>query len=373
MNIEDLARPEIREQPVYEAGKPISHVAREFGLDPDSVLKLASNENPLGSSPKAIAAARDALRSANLYPDSACYDLTRKLAALWNLSPAQFVCGNGSNEVIELLTRAFLRPGDEVVMGEYAFIVYRLLARMAGAKLVTAPMTKDFAHDLGAMREAVNERTKIVFFTHPNNPTGGVNDTADILAFARGLPEHVILCFDEAYAEFMDSPPDLRPLIAEGRPVLCCRTFSKIYGCAGMRVGYGYGPEGLVGLMHRARQPFNVNAISQAAALAALDDTEFVEKTRRVNREGLDQLAKGLAGLGFETVPSQANFVLFKVGAFATDMAGYLQSKGVIVRGMVPYKLPEYLRVTVGTQAQNERFLKTFADGLRAVGSPPKR
>ena len=373
MNIEDLARPEIREQPVYEAGKPISPVAREFGLDPDNILKLASNENPLGPSPKALAAAQKALQSANLYPDSACYDLSHKMADFWGLSPDQFVFGNGSNEVIELLTRVFLQPGDEAVMGEYAFIVYRLLTRMAGAKLVPVPMTASFAHDLDAMAAAVTDRTKIVFFTHPNNPTGGVNSQAEILAFARKLPDHVILCFDEAYAEFMDNPPDLRPLIAEGRPVLCCRTFSKIYGCAGMRVGYGYGPKALVGLMQRARQPFNVNAIAQAAALAAIDDVEFVERARKVNREGLAQLQKGLADLGFETIPSQANFILFKAGPAALDLWRYLQKNGVIVRGMVPYRLPEYLRITVGTKAQNERFLKTFADGLNAVGSPPKR
>lgn len=368
MNIEDLARPEIRCQSVYEAGRPIEHVAREFGLKPEDILKLASNENPLGTSPKALAAAQAALREAHLYPDAACYDLTHKAAEVWHLSPAQFVFGNGSNEVLEMLTRAFLLPGDEVVMGQYAFIIYRLLISVAGATRVDVPMRAHFAHDLDAMRKAVTARTKLIFLTNPNNPTGGANTREEVLAFARSLPDHVILCVDEAYAEFMDEAPDLRALIAEGRPILCCRTFSKIYGCAGFRAGYGYGPEALIGLLQRARQPFNVNLIAQAAVLAAFDDVEFAEHSRRVNREGIALLTRRLTALGFKVPPTQANFVFFRVGPQAVEIGRYLQKHGVIVRTLVPYGLAEYLRVTVGTPEQNERFLEVFARGLATGG-----
>jgi len=369
MNIEDLARQEIRGQPVYEAGKPISHVARAYGLDPKAVIKLASNENALGPSPKALAAVRAVLDELNLYPDAGCYDLSEKVALYWGIGQSQLIFGNGSNDIIDLLACTFLERGDEVVMGKYAFIVYKLVAHLAGAKAVGVEMTKDFSHDLDAMKDAITPRTKIVFFTHPNNPTGGVNKTEDILAFARALPEHVILCFDEAYAEYMDNPPDLRPLIAEGRPILCCRTFSKIYGLAGLRVGYGYGPQTLVQLVQRARQPFNVNALAQAAACAALDDVAFVEKARAMNAQGLVQLGRELESLGLQTVPSDANFLLFKVGDNAFDLAQYLLKNGVIVRTMKPYGLDPYLRVTVGTPEQNTRFLELLKSGLNAGGA----
>lgn len=355
MNLTALAKPEVRTQPVYEPGKPIEEVARELGLDPDGIIKLASNENPFGASPRAVAAATAALDQAELYPDGGCFALRQKLAERWGLAPGQFVPGNGSNEIIELLGHAFLRPGDEVVMGNPAFVVYKLVTLLFGAKAVEVPLV-DHRHDLAALAAAVTPRTRMVFVPSPNNPTGTASTEAELLAFARGLPEDVVVAFDEAYAEYLDAPPDLRPLMAEGRKVICLRTFSKIYGLAALRIGYGYGSAEMAALLNRVRQPFNVNAIAQAAAVAALDDDEFTARCRRENAAGLRQLETGFRSLGVEFVPSVANFILVKTGEGARRFAE-LQRRGVIVRPMASYGMPDWLRVTVGTPAQNERLL----------------
>jgi len=355
MNLEALANPAVLTQPVYEPGKPIEYVARELGLDPATIIKLASNENPFGPSPKAVAAARAALEQAELYPDGGCYELREKLAAARGVGANQLVIGNGSNEIIELLGHVFLRPGDEVVMGAPAFVVYKLVTLLFGATPVEVPLT-NHTHDLAKMAAAVTERTKLVFVCTPNNPTGTANSEEELLAFARGLPEHVVVVFDEAYAEFLERAPDLRPLLREGRKVVCLRTFSKIYGLASLRIGYGYASPEAAAFLNRVRQPFNVNAIAQAAAVAALDDAEFAERCARENRAGLAQLEDGFRARGLEWVPSVANFVLVKVrdGARVFDA---LQRRGVIVRPMGAYGMPEWVRVTVGTREQNERFL----------------
>ena len=267
--------------------------------------------------------------------------------------------GNGSNELLELLGHAFLGAGDEVVMGKPAFIVYKLVALLFGAKPVEVPLAAH-AHDLQAMAAAITPRTKLVFVACPNNPTGPANGEAELLAFARALPDHVVLVIDEAYAEYAENPPDLRPLIAEGRKVICLRTFSKIYGLAGLRVGYGYASAEMVALLNRVRQPFNVNSLAQEAAIAALDDEAFVKRSRRVNNAGLKQLTKGLKRLGLEVAPSAANFLLVKVGDGAACFQK-LQKAGVIVRPVGGYGLPEWVRVTVGTKRQNERLLAVLA------------
>jgi len=290
--------------------------------------------------------------------------LRAKLAGVHGLDAGQFVIGNGSNELIELLGHVFLRPGDEVVMGNPSFAVYKLVTLLFGAKPVEVPLV-NHTHDLAALAAAITPRTKLVFVPSPNNPMGTANTEAELLAFARGLPEHVVFAYDEAYAEFLDNPPDLRPLIREGRKVVCLRTFSKIYGLASLRVGYGYASAELASLLNRVRQPFNVNAIGQAAAIAALDDAGFVATCVQENRAGLNQLEDGFKALGLEIVPSVANFVLMKVGDGAR-VFGELQKRGVIVRPMKPYGMPEWLRVTVGTPVQNERLLKTLADVMRA-------
>ena len=355
----DLANRPVLAQPVYEAGRPIEVVAREFGLDPASVIKLASNENPLGPSPLGLEAARRSLAALHLYPDSGCTFLRERLAKEWGLSPGNFVVGNGSNEVMILLAQAFLRPGDEVVFGSQAFVVYKLATLLMGATPVEVPMP-GFRHDLAAMRAAVTPRTRIVFLASPNNPTGGSDRPEDILALARALPETAIFCLDEAYAEYLDASADLRPLLREGRKVVVTRTFSKIFGLAGLRVGYLVGSEEVCGLLNRVRQPFNVNLPALAAAQAALDDREFLARARKVNAEGLAQLSEGFARLGLRHIPGEANFLAFEIpdagGAFQR-----LQREGIIVRPLRGYGMPDWLRVTVGLPEQNARFLSALS------------
>jgi histidinol-phosphate aminotransferase len=355
MNFAALAKPSVLTQPTYEPGKPIEYVARELGLEPASIIKLASNENPFGPSPRAVEAAKRALEQGELYPDGGCFELRQKLAVAKALNPDQFVIGNGSNEIIELLGHAFVGPGDEVVMGAPAFVVYKLVTLLFGAKAVEVPL-REWKHDLRAINAAITQRTKLVYVCSPNNPTGTANTEEELLAFARGLPEHVLAVFDEAYAEFLERAPDLRPLIREGRKVVCLRTFSKIYGLASLRVGYGYGSSELCALLNRVRQPFNVNAIAQAAAVAALEDRDFAERCARDNRAGLRQLENGCRELGLEIVPSVANFMLVRVGD-GTRVFDSLQRRGVIVRPVKSYGLPEWVRVTVGTAEQNRRLL----------------
>lgn len=353
MDAARFAQPHILSQPVYQPGKPITQVAREFGLDPARIDKLASNENPLGPSPKALAAATAALREVNLYPDGSCWDLTGKLAGRLQLGRDQLVFGNGSNEVLELAAHVFLGPGTEAVMGVHGFVVYKLVTLLMGAKPVEVAMP-GFQHDLVAMRAAVTPRTRVVFLASPNNPTGTAHAEAELIAFARGLPEDVLCVLDQAYAEYQEQAPDLRPLIAGGRPVLCTRTFSKIYGLAGLRVGYGYTRPDIAALLQRARAPFNINAVAQAAAVAALDDADFVRRSREMNRAGLQQLAAGFRDLGLEYVPSEANFILVKVPD-AAKAFDFLQARGTIVR---PFgDLPNQVRISVGTAPQNERCL----------------
>jgi histidinol-phosphate aminotransferase len=355
MNLQQLVKPSVLRQPIYEPGKPIEDVARELGLDPATIIKLASNENPFGPSPRAIAAATRALAQSELYPDGGCFVLRQKLAAAYGLGQDQLIIGNGSNEIIELLGHALLGPGDEVVMGNPAFVVYKLVTLLFGATPIEVPLN-NHRHDLADLLEAVTHATKLIFLPSPNNPTGTANTQDEIFAFVRALPSHVVFVYDEAYAEFLENPPDIRPLIAEGHKVICLRTFSKIYGLASLRVGYGYTNAELASLLNRVRQPFNVNAIGQAAAIAALDDKTFATDCARKNREGLVQLETGFKSLNLEYVPSVANFIIVKVG----DGAGVfdaLQRRGVIVRPMKPYGMPEWLRVTVGTREQNERLL----------------
>jgi histidinol-phosphate aminotransferase len=364
MTFAELANKGILTQPVYEPGKPIDQVARELGLDPAGIIKLASNENPHGPSPKAVAAAERAVREMQLYPDGGYYALRQKLAAKWNLGMDQFIIGDGSNELLELLGHAFLAPGLECVMHRSSFIVYKLVTLMFGATPVEVPLV-DMRQDLKLLAAAITPRTRLVFLASPSNPVGAVNSAAEITALVRGLPSHVILVLDEAYAEYLDEAPDLRPLIAEGRKVICLRTFSKVYGLAALRVGYGYAAPELIAIVQRARQPFNVNGIAAAAAVAALDDHEFVEKCRRENAAGRALLADGFRKQGLSFVPGGGNFLLVKVGDGAA-VFGALQAQGIITRPVKPYGLPEWLRITVGTQAQNERLLAALSKVLAA-------
>ncbi len=368
MQLKDLVNPSVLSQPVYEPGKPIEEVARELGLDPGGIIKLASNENPFGPSPKAIAAAHAALTHSELYPDGGCFALRQKLAAKWSLAPEQFSVGNGSNELLELIGHVFLRPGDEAVMGVPAFVVYKLVTLLFGAKVVEVP-TRDYRHDLESMRAAITPRTKLVFVASPNNPTGVPNSPGEFLAFARALPDHVILVFDEAYADFVEDAPDVRPLIREGRKIIALRTFSKVFGLASLRIGYAYSGVEIASLLGRVRQPFNVNAIAQAAAMGALDDEEFAARCVRENRAGLGQLEEGFKRLGLPYVPSAANFILAKVGS-GLECFEALQRKGVIVRPVKSYGLAEWVRITVGTRAQNDRVLAELGTWIKRSGAP---
>jgi len=363
MTYAELANKGILTQPVYEPGRPIEQVARELGLDPAGIVKLASNENPLGPSPKAVAAAEKALREAQLYPDGGYYALRSKLAAKLGLGMNQFVVGDGSNELIELLGHAFLAPGVETVMPQASFIVYKLVTVMFGATPVEVPLAAGLRQDLGALRAAVTPRTRLVFLASPANPTGYTNPAEEILAFARSLPDHVILVMDEAYADYLENPPDLRPLLAEGRKIIGLRTFSKIYGLAALRIGYGYAAPELIAILQRARQPFNVNGIAAAAAVAALDDEEFVARCRRENRAGREQLAEGFTRLGLRYIPSEGNFLLVQVGDGVAVFEA-LQRQGLITRPVKPYGLTEWLRVTVGTAEQNRRFLSLLSAAI---------
>jgi histidinol-phosphate aminotransferase len=364
MNVAALAKASVLTQPIYEPGKPIDYVARELGLDPSGIIKLASNENPFGPSPLGLAAARRTLEHGELYPDGGCFELRRRLALRHGLDPSHFVVGNGSNEIIELLGHVFLGPGDEVVMADPAFVVYRLVARLFGARPIEVPL-RDWCHDLERMAAAVTSRTKLVFVCTPNNPTGTANSAAELHRFVTSLPDHVVVVIDEAYSEYLESPPDLRPLILSGRPVVGLRTFSKIFGLASLRVGYGYAAPELISLLQRVRQPFNVNAVGQAAAAAALDDDAFVRECFRGNADGLRQLAEGFAEMGLVTVPSVANFMLVKVGDGVAVFES-LQRRGVIVRPVNSYGLPEWIRVTVGSESQNARLVRELRGSLSA-------
>lgn len=370
LSASDLANPEVLTQPGYEPGKPIEELAEEFGLEPSSILKLASNENPLGSSPLALAAAKKALLQGQIYPDGSCTQLRRRLAKRFELEPAQFVIGNGSNELLELIAHVFLQPGDEAVMGKTSFAVYPLATRLMGASPIEVPM-RGCKLDLEAMAWAVGPRTKLLFVACPNNPTGTANGAEEVLAFARSLPESCVLVFDEAYAEYNTEAPDLRPLIAEGRKVICLRTFSKLHGLAALRIGYAYTTPEIATLLQRVRQPFNVNGIAQAAALAALDDVEFVARSLRENRKGLIQLEAGLRGLGIKTLPSKANFLMLRLGPRCAEIHQALLRQGIILRPLASYGLPEWLRITVGSAEQNARVLSALETLTATVPGAP--
>jgi histidinol-phosphate aminotransferase len=360
MSLVERVPPYIRALVPYSPGKPIEEVEREYGIARS--VKLASNENPLGPSPRALAVLRERLGELNRYPDGSCFYLRRALAARLGVSPGQLVFGNGSNELIELATRTFLRPGDEAVMAAQAFVVYRLVVQAAGGRAVAVPL-RDFTHDLEAIAAAVTERTRIVFLSNPNNPTGTIYRRREWERFLERVPEELLVVVDEAYREYVTDPefPDSLAYHAPGRSLLTLRTFSKLYGLAGLRIGYGIGPEPLIELIERVRQPFNVNAAAQWAALAALEDAEHVSRTVEVNRQGLAFLARELSRLELPFVASQANFLLVRVG----DGRGCFEKllrRGVIVRPMDEYRFPEHVRVTVGTPEENRRFIANLEE-----------
>ena len=353
----DLANPEIRSLVPYEPGKPIEDVARELGLDPASIIKLASNENPLGPSPKALEAIRETLPKLSLYPDGAGYHLRTGIAERFGLELRNVVLGNGSNEIIELAYHTFTRPGvHEVVTSKNSFAVYELMAQLFGVRCRKVAERDDFHHDLEAIRAAITPQTRLVFLASPNNPTGTRLANEELDRFLGSLPEQVVVVVDEAYYEFLDNPPDTVGWIRKGAKVILMRTFSKIQGLAGLRIGYALTTTEIAGLLERARQPFNTNMLAQVAALASLRDEEHQHRTKELTDAGRACFQEAFARMGLRFVASEANFVLVEVGDAAAVFKGLL-AKGIIIRSMVSYRLPSWIRVSVGTAAQNERFL----------------
>jgi len=346
----------------YEPGKPIEETARELGLDPETIVKLASNENSLGPSVLAQEAMQSELDQVHIYPDGGGYKLRTALAEKYNLGLENVVLGNGSNEIIELLCHCFLNPKAELIAAEHAFVVYKLMATLFGAKYVEV-VDPDFIHDLDGMLDAITEHTRLVFIANPNNPTGTVVGQEALDRFMDQVPAHVVVVFDEAYFEFWHDAPDTLKYIAEGRNVVILRTFSKAYGLAGLRIGYGLAAPSIAAILQKARQPFNTNAMAQAGALAALTDTDHVQKTIGMNDAGLKFYADAFDKRGMEYVPSVANFILVKVGDGDAVFQAMLE-KGVIVRAMRGYKLPGWVRISVGTQAENERCLEVLDEVL---------
>jgi histidinol-phosphate aminotransferase len=350
--------------PPYVPGKPVEELERERGIRHS--IKLASNENPLGPSPMALDALRQALASVHRYPDSAGFELTRKLAARLRLEPGQIVLGNGSDDVIAMLARSFLQPGDEVLMPSPSFQMYEIEARAAAAVPVEVPL-KDFRTDLWAMAARLTPRTRMVFVNTPHNPTGSLVTRSELEAFMGVLPEHVLLVLDEAYIEFVRDPagPDSLDYVKAGRPVVGLRTFSKAYGLAGLRIGYGLMAAEVAGVLNRVRQPFNVSLPAQAAAAAALEDAEFLRDTLRVVHQGVDYLHAALTELGLECRPTQSNFLMFRVPGDARRVFEGLLDRGVIVRPLASYGYPDRLRVSVGRPEENRRFIQALEEVLR--------
>ena len=361
-SIWDLSNPQLRNLPVYEPGKPIEETARELGVHPDEIIKLASNENPLGPSPKAVAALRSSLAGANLYPDGGGYYLREALAAKLNVSRDQLILGAGSNEIIEFLGHAFLDRGDEIVTSEHAFVVYKLVAAVFGARTIEVP-SPDFRHDLDRMAAAITPKTRLIFIANPNNPTGTLASQDELDRFMERVPPRIVVVFDEAYFEYLDNPPDTLRFIGAGRNVVTLRTFSKIQGLASLRVGYGIARPELIEVLHKTRQPFNVSGLAQVAALAGLEDEEHRRETKRITDEGRGYLQKEFSAMGIRFVPSVANFVLVNVADGARIFRALLERR-IIVRALKGYDLAAWVRISIGTMEQNRRCIAALKEVL---------
>jgi histidinol-phosphate aminotransferase len=357
-----LVIPTIEALAPYEGGKPIEELSRELGIN--DAVKLASNENPLGPSPRALEAARLVLADSHRYPDAAAYGLRAKLAKKHGVGMDEILLGAGSNELLDLVVRTFCTPEQHIVFAEPAFVVYRIAALASGVPFAAVPLTPELVHDLPAMAAAVTPQTRVMFLANPNNPTGTYVGRAAVEKLLRELPPQVIVVMDEAYLEYADAPdyPDSLELRSLRERLLVVRTFSKIYGLASFRVGYGVGPRAIIDYMNRVRAPFNVSTLAQAAAAAALDDTDHVETARALNQKERRRVSQVLTARGLAVAPSQANFILVDMGRPARAVYDALLQKGVIVRPFA--SLPTSLRVTLGTERENDRFLQAFAEVL---------
>jgi histidinol-phosphate aminotransferase len=371
MSLIDAALPHVCSISPYQPGKPITSLAREIGLPEQEIIKLASNENPFGMSPKAREAACAALAGGARYPDP--YALVTALAARHGVDAGQIVLGNGSNDVLDLVARVFLDGGRSAVHAQYAFAVYALATRAAGGEPICVP-ARDFGHDLEAMAGAIRAGTQIVWIANPNNPTGTFLTAAELRAFLSATPAGVVVVLDEAYTEYLPSAEryDAIAWISEFPNLVVTRTFSKIYGMAGLRIGYGVAAPFVADLMNRVRQPFNANNLALAAAQAALEDADFLEQSFASNKAGMKEIVVGLARLELESIPSYGNFVTFRVGeaGYTARVNQELLQQGVIVRPLAGYAMPEWLRVTIGTAAENTRFLTALAEAKTRAATP---
>jgi histidinol-phosphate aminotransferase len=353
--------PDIAALSPYVPGKPIEELQREFGLA--RVIKLASNENPLGPSHKAMAVINEGVATLHRYPDGGAFRLREALADRWKVTADQVIVGNGSDEILGLLARTFLSPGDEAVMADHTFVIYRMEVMAAHGKAVVVPLVQ-WRHDVRAMAAAITERTRLVFICNPNNPTGTMVSVEEVEQLLARVPEHVVVVFDEAYFEYVRSSqfPDSMAYVKQGRNAIVLRTFSKIYGLAGLRIGYGVTTPEIANFLNRVRPPFNANSLAQRAALAALDDDEHVAKSRAVNQAGMEQVVSGLRGLGLAPIPSEANFVYFDVGRDGRQVFESLLRVGIIVRPIEG----RMIRVTIGQAAENTAFLTALGEVLAA-------
>ena len=361
MNLSKLAPEYIRAIAPYQGGKPISELAREMGLNEHDIVKLASNENPLGISPKAQMAIDEAIADIARYPDGNSFALRNVVAQKFKVAPNQIVFGNGSNDILELTARAFLQAGDEAIYSQHAFAVYPLVTQAVGATGVVIP-AKDFGHDLDEFLRAITPKTKLIFIANPNNPTGTLINKDALSAFIHAAPRQVLILLDEAYDEYLsaDNKSEAINWLAEFPNLIISRTLSKAYGLAGLRVGFGLMNAQVADILNRVRQPFNVNSIAQAAAIASLQDDDFVARSYAANQAGMAQITQGLSKLGLEYIPSHGNFVSFKVKNAAQINQKLLQN-GVIVRPIANYEMPDYLRVSIGLFSENAKFLEILS------------
>lgn len=360
-----LGKKHIKETKPYQAGKPIEEVERELGLS--NIIKLASNENPLGPSPKAVLAATEAIHDVHLYPDALYFRLREKLSSYTGVDMQNITVGNGSENCLECLIKAYIDDGSEVILDQYAFATIRILAKAYGAKEILIP-SKNYRHDVKEMINAVTEKTKIVFVVNPNNPTGTYITHDELVYLLDNVPPDVIVVVDEAYYEYLNKPdyPDTVKLLDQYENLVISRTFSKVFGIAGLRLGYLLTCFPVSELLHRSRMPFNVNNCAVAAGIASLEDHEFLAKTRQVNADGLAQVSEGLEKLGIEYIPSVGNFITVDMKADALEIYNKILHKGVIVRPLVPYGLPNHLRITIGTHDQNVRLLQVLQEVYHA-------
>jgi histidinol-phosphate aminotransferase len=351
----------------YESGKPIEEIKRQLGLK--YVIKLASNENPLGASPKALSAIKKNLTSINRYPDSSGFYLKRKLARALNLAEENLVLGNGSDELIDIIIKTFVEEDERIITADFTFLEYKIISSVKARTVITVPL-KYFKYDLDAIKKRLDKKTKIVFIANPNNPTGTYVSKLEVEKFIRDIPKDILVVLDEAYDTFIDVNdfPDSLNLVRRKTNVIVLKTFSKAYGLAGLRVGYAVARPEFTSFMEIARQPFNVNSLAQAAAIAALDDKDFLRKTRKTVLEGKKYLYDNIAKLGLAYVPSVANFILIDVGRDGVSVFKEMLKFGVIVRDMKQYGLKNYIRVTIGTKKENERFVKVLNKVLSKGG-----